>query len=50
MATKNTKINNILTELENAKTDLNYANNQVVKLQKQKDELGEELISEKDKF
>lgn len=31
MADKNTKINNLLTEFENTKTDLNWTNSQLEK-------------------
>ena len=44
MAQKNNKINTLLTELENTKTDLDYFRNAKNKLQKEKTELEEEVL------
>jgi len=45
LADKNTKINNLLTELENTKTDLTYTNGKVTKLTLVKNEKESELAS-----
>ena len=44
IAQKNTKINNLLTELENTKTDLEYFQKAKNKIAKEKEELEEELL------
>ena len=43
LAQKNTKINNLLTELENTKTDLEYFQKAKNKVAKEKEELEEQV-------
>lgn len=50
LGSKNTRINNLLTDLENTKTDLSYSNNQKNKIVLQKQQTETDMLNMNEKF